>query len=546
MDKSVRTTIVEQQNIAAATTQKSKKKSKNKKTNGKISSANSSPDGVPTDVDETVQNGENFVKEVAGDTMNTANGLTEKLEQYLHITGDGLQMNGITSVHADKCHNSQVHSHVAQNGYYNRVASANATTNNIMNTSDIPVVDALKKSKSKSNKQQNKEPNLVVEFENNLSNHKHRTDNNSSINQESILPATASSTAAMINSTNADLAHLKNGFHLNMKECVDGNIWPGRNDDEELQQRATIKDVTKTYIEKAQAQHTLSNIKNSKVLTPVALEVATAPADMAALVLSTLKPNVALNSAEVTPLSDTTLQQQKETLESIAPQQANDITNANPPTAILENTNKNNKNTAKQDADNISQRAVANSKTVTTSSQEATLSVSAQSTVVNTTNPPPALDLSNVHIEYKEYESELQMHDIMRLIQAELSEPYSIYTYRYFIYNWPKLCFLAEHGNEYVGAIVCKLDMHMNVRRGYIAMLAVRKEYRKLKIGTTLVQKAIEAMLADNADEVVLETEMRNMPALRLYENLGFVRDKRLFRYYLNGVDALRLKLWFR
>ncbi|XP_046802807.1 N-alpha-acetyltransferase 30A [Lucilia cuprina] len=158
----------------------------------------------------------------------------------------------------------------------------------------------------------------------------------------------------------------------------------------------------------------------------------------------------------------------------------------------------------------------------------------------------PELDLTNVHIEYKEYESELQMHDIMRLIQAELSEPYSIYTYRYFIYNWPKLCFLAAHGNEYVGAIVCKLDMYMNVRRGYIAMLAVRKEYRKLKIGTTLVQKAIEAMLADKADEVVLETEMSNLPALRLYENLGFVRDKRLFRYYLNGVDALRLKLWFR
>ncbi|XP_017138259.1 N-alpha-acetyltransferase 30A isoform X1 [Drosophila miranda] len=149
-------------------------------------------------------------------------------------------------------------------------------------------------------------------------------------------------------------------------------------------------------------------------------------------------------------------------------------------------------------------------------------------------------------IVYKEYEAEHQMHDIMRLIQAELSEPYSIYTYRYFIYNWPKLCFLASHDNQYVGAIVCKLDMHMNVRRGYIAMLAVRKEYRKLKIGSTLVTKAIEAMLADNADEVVLETEMRNEPALRLYENLGFVRDKRLFRYYLNGVDALRLKLWFR
>lgn len=171
--------------------------------------------------------------------------------------------------------------------------------------------------------------------------------------------------------------------------------------------------------------------------------------------------------------------------------------------------------------------------------------------------------LATPKIHYKEYESELQMPDIMQLIQKDLSEPYSIYTYRYFIHNWPKLCFLAMHESKCVGAIVCKLDMHKMIRRGYIAMLAVDKDYRKLKIGTTLVQKAIEvkifacaitnkslyifilqAMLRDSADEVVLETEITNRPALKLYENLGFVRDKRLFHYYLNGVDALRLKLW--
>ncbi|XP_047533868.1 N-alpha-acetyltransferase 30-like [Vanessa atalanta] len=150
-------------------------------------------------------------------------------------------------------------------------------------------------------------------------------------------------------------------------------------------------------------------------------------------------------------------------------------------------------------------------------------------------------------IEIISYESELQMPEIMRLIQKDLSEPYSIYTYRYFIHNWPKLCFLASHEGKCIGAIVCKLDMHRNnVKRGYIAMLAVDEKYRKRKIGSRLVQKAIRAMIDDNADEVVLETEITNKPALKLYENLGFVRDKRLFRYYLNGVDALRLKLWLR
>ena len=47
-------------------------------------------------------------------------------------------------------------------------------------------------------------------------------------------------------------------------------------------------------------------------------------------------------------------------------------------------------------------------------------------------------------VEYRVYENELQMPDIMKLIQKDLSEPYSIYTYRYFIHNWPHLCFMVR------------------------------------------------------------------------------------------------------
>lgn len=90
----------------------------------------------------------------------------------------------------------------------------------------------------------------------------------------------------------------------------------------------------------------------------------------------------------------------------------------------------------------------------------------------------------NDGIRYVSYESESQMPGIMKLIQKDLSEPYSIYTYRYFIHNWPKLCFLAMDGEEMVGAIVCKLDVHKQVnKRGYIAMLAVDERYRRRKIG---------------------------------------------------------------
>ncbi|XP_060530944.1 N-alpha-acetyltransferase 30-like [Cylas formicarius] len=161
--------------------------------------------------------------------------------------------------------------------------------------------------------------------------------------------------------------------------------------------------------------------------------------------------------------------------------------------------------------------------------------------------PKSADQCCDKKIEFVQYQSELQMPMIMKIIQKDLSEPYSIYTYRYFIHNWPKLCFLAMYEQQCVGAIVCKLDLHRKViKRGYIAMLAVDQNFRKLKIGSTLVQMAIHEMTLGDADEVVLETEVTNKPALKLYEKLGFVRDKRLFRYYLNGVDALRLKLWLR
>ncbi|BGP40082.1 N-alpha-acetyltransferase 30 [Rhodotorula kratochvilovae] len=44
-------------------------------------------------------------------------------------------------------------------------------------------------------------------------------------------------------------------------------------------------------------------------------------------------------------------------------------------------------------------------------------------------------------------------------------------------------------------------------------------------------------------DEVVLETEADNLAALAFYAKMGFVREKRLYRFYLNGKDAYRLRL---
>lgn len=77
-------------------------------------------------------------------------------------------------------------------------------------------------------------------------------------------------------------------------------------------------------------------------------------------------------------------------------------------------------------------------------------------------------------------------------------------------------------------------------------MLAVQEAHRGKGIATKLVCMAIDAMAARNADEIVLETEVTNTASLKLYERLGFLRSKRLHRYYLNGNAAFRLILYLK
>jgi len=54
----------------------------------------------------------------------------------------------------------------------------------------------------------------------------------------------------------------------------------------------------------------------------------------------------------------------------------------------------------------------------------------------------------NCGIEYRPYGCEQHLYDIIDLVSRDLSEPYSIYTYRYFIYNWPSLCFRVSEPPE--------------------------------------------------------------------------------------------------
>jgi N-alpha-acetyltransferase 30 len=139
-------------------------------------------------------------------------------------------------------------------------------------------------------------------------------------------------------------------------------------------------------------------------------------------------------------------------------------------------------------------------------------------------------------IEYLDYTNESNLTEIQALVSKDLSEPYSIFTYRYFLHNWPNLCICAYSSSpekpqkEMIGTIVCKADLEYGVMKGYIAMLTVNNLYRKQGIGSYLAQLGIQRMINAGCLEIVLETEVSNKGASSLYEKLGFLREERLAR----------------
>ncbi|KAI3389557.1 hypothetical protein SNEBB_005252 [Seison nebaliae] len=179
-----------------------------------------------------------------------------------------------------------------------------------------------------------------------------------------------------------------------------------------------------------------------------------------------------------------------------------------------------------------------------------------------------------LNIIYDTYRGENILNEIMHLIDEALSEPYTIYTYRYFIRNWPDACIVAYSADDIssviplskeksfrsyipfddkekfeklenkriIGVIVCKgSELESNDVSGYIAMLTVINEFRKKGIGSNLIKCAISQLIKDGCLEIKLEAETSNEKAIRLYTNLGFLINERLPNYYCHGQDAFAL-----
>lgn len=117
---------------------------------------------------------------------------------------------------------------------------------------------------------------------------------------------------------------------------------------------------------------------------------------------------------------------------------------------------------------------------------------------------------------------EMQVEDIDRVLEIE---------HALFDSPWNKQDFLFElQENPFARYRVLKKEDHIVGYIGYwlrdeyveITNVAVAKEYQRLGYGRELVSQCIEEALAMNATTFTLEVRVSNMPAIKLYESVGF------------------------
>ncbi len=142
-----------------------------------------------------------------------------------------------------------------------------------------------------------------------------------------------------------------------------------------------------------------------------------------------------------------------------------------------------------------------------------------------------------------------EKHDIpavIRINRLTLPENYPEWFFYEHLEKWGEAFYVAVVGSEVVGYVMSRVEHGISVfnsfklvRKGHIVSIAVLPEHRRKGIGTALMKAALKSLREIyGCDEVYLEVRVSNIPAIRMYERLGFKKVKIVPMYYLDGEDA--------
>lgn len=83
-------------------------------------------------------------------------------------------------------------------------------------------------------------------------------------------------------------------------------------------------------------------------------------------------------------------------------------------------------------------------------------------------------------------------------------------------------------GEGVIGMVIYRLSHE----QADIITIAVLPEFRRQGVARRLMDEALKNVAAQGAERLFLDVEDGNLPAIKLYESLGFLHDRRRRQYY--------------
>ncbi len=133
---------------------------------------------------------------------------------------------------------------------------------------------------------------------------------------------------------------------------------------------------------------------------------------------------------------------------------------------------------------------------------------------------------------------EFKRPDVKRVLEIEMasfSDPYPA-NILVDIYNLGAGFLVAQENNRVVGYIIFWIKFE---DEGHIISIAVDKSYRRMEVGSKLVETSLNIFKKFNVRRIKLEVRVGNKRARKFYSKMGFKEEKIVEDYYDDNEDAV-------
>ena len=121
-------------------------------------------------------------------------------------------------------------------------------------------------------------------------------------------------------------------------------------------------------------------------------------------------------------------------------------------------------------------------------------------------------------------------------------EAFSTHQLQYLINTRTAISFVAEYNGAFAGFIIGLTNRNRFGKYGRVYTLDVDDRFRRLGIGTVLIEALLGDLRHARCSRCFLEVKIDNSKAINLYEKIGFERCRIVPDYYSPGVNALKMK----